>query len=347
MTIGYHQRRGELVPDYRCKKESIEGAGQQCMHIPGHSVDLAIGKLLLDTVTPLALEVALAVKAELESRAAEADALRQSHVQRARQRVELARRRYLQVDPENRLVADTLEADWNDALRSLQAAQQEYERQSAAAKEKLSAEQKQRILVLAQDFPALWADPATPQRERKRIVRLLIEDVTLQRTDRIHLHVRFRGGQTTTLTIPLPLSAWKERQTDPETFAMLDRLLDHHTDAEVAAKLNEAGRRSGTGKPFTAQIVLHLRCVHGLPSHAERLRKRGLLTLGETAQQLGVHTSTIKAWQRAGLLESEKANDKNERLYLPPKPGDQRLVKCIGRRLDQREPNPSCERGAV
>ncbi len=336
MTVSYHRRRGALAPDYNCKRESIESASEQCMHIPGQSVDEAIAQLLLDTVTPLALEVALAVRAELEARACEADALRQSHVQRARQRAELARRRYLQVDPDNRLVADTLEADWNDALRCLQAAQEEYEHQSAAAKEQLSDEQKQRILALAQDFPALWANPATPQRERKRIVRLLIEDVTLQRTDRIHLHVRFRGGQRRTLTIPIPLSAWKERQTDPETFAMVDRLLDEHTDAETAAKLNQAGPRSGMGKPFTAQIVLHLRRAHGLQSHAERLRARGLLTLSETARQLGVHTGTIKAWQRAGLLESEKANDKNERLFVPPGPGDPRLVKRLGWRLDRR-----------
>jgi hypothetical protein len=128
---------------------------------------------------------------------------RRSHVERARQRTELARPRYLAVDPDNRLLADTLEADWNDALRALQAAQDEYERASAAARAALGEEQKQRIRTPAADIPALCTNPATPQRERKRMVRLLIEDVTLSKTDAIHAHVRLRGGQTTSLTLPI------------------------------------------------------------------------------------------------------------------------------------------------
>jgi hypothetical protein len=340
MTVRYHQRNGALIPDYQCIGESIQGGGPRCQTIPGHGVDEAIGQLLLDTVTPLALEVALSVQAELEARADEADQLRRSHV-------ELARRRYLAVDPDNRLVADTLEADWNDALRALQAAQDEYEHASAAANAALSDQQTARIRALAADFPALWSDPATPQRERKRMVRLLIEDVTLTKTDQIRAHVRLRGGQTRSLTLPIPMSAWKARETDPDALALLDRLLDQHTDAEVAAKLNAAGHRSGEGKPFTARIVLHLRRDHGVESHAARLHARGLLTLREIADHLGVHTSTIKAWHRAGLLTSAKANDKNERLYQPPTPGDPRLVKQLGRRLSDREPIESTPGGAV
>ena len=126
MTVRYHTRKGVQVPDYQCVRENIQVAREKCQVIQGAGVDSAISQLLLDTVTPLALEVALNVQAELEARADEADQLRQSHVERARQRTELARRRYLAVDPDNRLVADTLEADWNDALRALQAAQDEY-----------------------------------------------------------------------------------------------------------------------------------------------------------------------------------------------------------------------------
>ncbi len=347
MTVRYHQRRGTLIPDYQCIGESIQGCGPRCQTIPGQGVDAAIGQLLLTTVSPLALEVALTVQSELEARADEADRLRRQHVERARQRAELARRRYLAVDPDNRLVADTLEADWNDALRSLHAAQDEYERASAAANTALGDEQKQRVRALAADFPALWTNPATPQRERKRMVRLLIEDVTLTKTDQIHLHVRFRGGTTASLAIPIPLSAWKARETDPDTLALLDQLLDRHTDAETAAELNAVGHRSGEGKPFTARIVLHLRRDHHLASHAERLRARGLLTLDEIAAQLNVYTGTIKAWHCAGLLRSEKANDKNERLYHPPTLGDPRLVKQQGRRLSEREPIESTPGGAV
>jgi DNA invertase Pin-like site-specific DNA recombinase len=346
MTVRYHQRRGIEVPDYQCVGESIQAGAPRCLTVPGGGVDVAIGQLLLDTVTPLALDVALTVQAELEARTDEADALRRSHVERARHRAELARRRYLAVDPDNRLVADSLEADWNDVLRELQAAQDDYQRAATAATA-LNDEHKTRIRALAGDFPALWSDPATPQRERKRMARLLIDDVTLAKTDQIHLHVRFRGGQTTSLTIPIPPTGWKARQTDPGTFTLLDRFLDHHTDAETAEALNAAGHRSGEDKAFTRLIVLHLRRAHQLPSHGDRLRARGLLTMDEIADRLGVHRSTIKAWHRAGLLVSHKANDKNERLYEPPVPGDPRLVKRMGSRLAKRTLIESTPGGAV
>lgn len=347
MTVRYHQRRGVDIPDYQCVGEAIQTGTGRCLTVPGGGVDEAIGQLLLDTVTPLALEVALTVQAELEARADQADALRRSHVERARHHTDLARRRYLAVDPDNRLVADSLEADWNNALRQLQAAHDDYQRAAAAAQTALTEEHKTRILRLATDFPALWTDPATPQRERKRMVRLLIEDVTLTKTDQIGLHVRFRGGQTTTLTIGIPPKAWEAHQTHPNTLALMDRLLDDHTDGETAQALNTAGHRSGRNKAFTAGIVLDLRRAHQLPNHTQRLQAGGLLTLTETADRLGVSPSTIKAWHHAGLLTSHKANDKNERLYQPPTPGDPRLVKRMGSPLAKRTRIEPTQKGAV
>lgn len=341
MSVAYHLRDGVEVPDYRCMRAAIRDGVAPCAAVSGKAIDAAIAQLLLDTVTPLALEVALTVQAELEARADEADALRRTHVERARQRAEAARRRYLAVDPDNRLVADTLEADWNDALRQLRDAQDDYDRAATAARVAFSEEHKQKIRSLASDFPALWSDPATPVRERKRMARLLIEDVTIVRSDHIDLHVRFKGGQTTSLALPLPLTSWQARQTDPATLAELDRLLDDHTDAQTAQLLNQTGHRSGTGQPFTPSIVLHLRRSNGLPSHLERLRARGLLTITELADQLGVHPSTIKAWQKAGLLESHQANDKNIRLFNPPEPGDPRYLKRQGRPFRERLPIPT------
>ena len=175
------------------------------------------------------------------------------------------------------------------------------------------------------------------------MVRLLVDDVTLHKTDRIHLHVRFRGGQTTSLVVAIPPKAWQLRQTHPDTLAALDRLLDTHTDAQTAEALNAAGHRSGEGKPFTARIVLEARRSNNLPSHAERLRANGLLTKTELAARLDVHESTVKSWTKAGILNSHKANDKNERLYQPPTPGDPRLTTRQGSPLRKRvstQPTP-------
>ena len=180
------------------------------------------------------------------------------------------------------------------------------------------------------------------------MARLLIDDVTINKTtENIHLHVRFRGGQTTSLTIPVPLSAWKAKQTPTDTVALLDQLLDQHTDSAAADELNAAGHQSGSGKPFNATIVVHIRQKYQLPSHAKRLRARGMLTVTEIAGHLGVHPATVKAWGRAGLLVSHKANDKNERLYQPPTPGDPNLFSHRGNRLRNRVPTPTTPGGAV
>ena len=348
MTVRYHQRRGQLLPDYLCQKESVERAAQStCQVIPGSAVDDAVASLLLETLTPVALEVALSVAAELEQRATEADQLRLGHVERARYEAGLARRRYLTVDPDNRLVADALEADWNEKLRCLTEAQDDYQRARSNGNGHLSDEQRAKVIALAGDFPRLWNDPATPQRERKRMVRLLIEDITLNRDQQITAHARLKGGQTHTLTLPIPLRCWEARKVHPDTVKLIDQLLDDNTDAETAQLLNQAERRSGTGQPFSSGIVVHIRREYGLPSHRDRLRAQGLLTISEIAEQLDVGTSTIKAWRAAGLLTGHTANDKNERLYEPPPADDPRLVKHHGRRLRNRETISSTPGGAV
>src|SRR5713226_7914698 len=194
MTIRYYVSHREVLPEYVCQREGIEHAHGPCQRIVGGALDRAIGDLLVETVSPLALEVALAVQNELENRAQEVDRMRRQQVDRACYEAELAQRRYLRVDPDNRLVADSLEAEWNNKLRALAAAQENYERNRDGEGSVLSAEQREQVMALVTDFPRLWRDPATPQRERKRMVRLLLEDVTLVKADEVVAQIRFRGA---------------------------------------------------------------------------------------------------------------------------------------------------------
>jgi hypothetical protein len=318
MGVRYSMVRGEPVPEYHCQREAIEHATSLCARIGGGPIDRAVGDLLVETVSPLALEAALGIEAELAGRAAEADGLRRAQVERARYEAELAQRRYLRVDPDNRLVADSLEADWNAKLRAQVAAQEEYERGREAERGLVDPAERARILALATDFPRLWADPATPQRERKRMVRLLLDDVTLVRTDEIVAHVRFRGGAVRTIRLPLPLSAPDLRRTDPAVIAELDRLLDEYTDAEAAERLNATGLQPGVASRFNAAIVIHLRRKHGLADRFSRLRARGLLTLPEISELLGADPDTVKVWARNGRIPSELARDNGVRLFPVP-----------------------------
>jgi hypothetical protein len=279
-----------------------------------------MGALVIDAVSPLALEVTLGVQQELHARLEHADALRRKAVERAQYDVDLARQRFMRVDPNNRLVADSLEADWNEKLRRLTEAQDQYRRQHEADAAALTDDQRQRILALAQDVPRLWRDPATPARERKRLLRLIIEDVTLLKGTELVMHIRFRGGATRTVTVPRPAPAWALRRTNPEVVAEIDRLLDEYTDVDVARVLNERGCSSKHGTPVDIMMVARVRDHYHLKPRYERLRDRGLLTLDEVAQALGISTATAKQWRLAGLLRAHAYNDKQQCLYEPPGP---------------------------
>jgi DNA invertase Pin-like site-specific DNA recombinase len=325
MTVRYHRRHGSgrprEVPTYMCQRDGIENSTQPCAAVPGEGLDQAIGQLLIDALTPLAIEAALTVTAELENRAAEADALRAAHIERARYHADLARQRYLAVDPASRLVAGTLEADWNTALRALNQARETCDKARRQHAGHLTDAQKARISQLVTDLPATWNDPATPMRERKRIARLLLTDVTVTRTTTlITAHIRLAGGQDHTLTITPPPHIGDQRRTPAEVVTAIDELLDQATSGQIAGILNDRGLVSGTGEPFRQRIVDHIIHAHQLRSRRQRLRATGMLTLAETAAQLGVSVTTVKHWQRAGIVTGKRYNDKGEFLYDPIDP---------------------------
>jgi DNA invertase Pin-like site-specific DNA recombinase len=345
MTVRYHVHRGRVVPDYVCQRAGIQRGDRICQAVPGAGVDAAIGGLLVEAMTPLALEVALSVQEELTARAAEADRLRAQQVERARYEAELAQHRFLRVHPDNRLVADALEADWNVKLRALRDAETDYDAGRQADRRVLDEEQRAAVLALATDFPRLWRDPHTPDLERKRMVRLLLEDVTLRRAAAITVSIRFKGGATRTLTLPLPLSAWQLRLTSPAIVRAVDELLNHHTDGEAAAILNARGVQTSMGKPFDRLRVRDIRLGHGLADRFSRLRAAGMLTLAETATQLGVCADTVKRWRHYGLLRAHPYNVKGECLFEPPN-GDA-PIKWVWKTPSRRSPRQSQERGAV
>jgi len=337
MTVRYYTRFERLLPEYVCQRSGIERGEPICQRILGAALDEAVGQLLVQAVTPLSLEVALSVQQELQSRLEEADRLRRQQIERTRYEAELSRRRFMQVDPDNRLVADALEAEWNAKLRLQSQAQEEYERRSQADRAELSDEQRKQILGLATDFPRLWLDPRTPQRERKRMVRLLIEDVTLLKDKQLTAHIRFKGGKTQTLSLPLPQPIWKTWETPAAVINAIDRLLDDHTDGQIAALLNQQGVRAGKGGAFGSHIIARLRKQYGIRNRYDRLREKGLLTLKEMAAKLGVAACTVRQWGKHGLLRAQAYNDKNDSLYEWPT--HQPPTKMLGRKLSQRRPS--------
>jgi hypothetical protein len=319
MTIRYkYQRKGRIEPAYLCQRQRIERWENSCQYIPGASIDEAIGKLLLESVTPLTLELALQVQQELEKRFKEADKLRKQQVERAQYEANLARRRFMQVDPENRLVADTLEAEWNEKLRHLQDANDYYETHRQRESERLKKVQQEEVLKLAKDFPRLWKNPRTPVREKKRMIRFLIEDVTMIRAEDITLHVRFKGGATKTLKLPLPLKGWQYNLTDPKIVEIVDELLSDHSYSEIATILNERGYKSGQGHRIDRRTVVGITHSYKLKTRYARLRATGKLRVNEVASLLGVTVATVRRWGKKGIIKTYPYNDRNGYLYEHP-----------------------------
>lgn len=336
MRVRYQEVERRLEPYYMCAEEVVRRAGRPCQSVRGRPIDEAISALLLESVAPAAIELALAVEDEIAGRIEQASAQRATQLTRARYDAELARRRYLSVDPANRLVADALEADWNERLRQLDLLQQGHDRQQQADRTLLGSDARTRIRQLAEDFPRVWNDERVAPLERKRMIALLIEDVTLVKADRIAIHVRFRGGQTASLEIDKPKPIALIRKTLPEVVRKVDELLETCTDRQVAERLNQLGYTNWKGQSFTHKKVIVIRFAYHLKSRFERLRERGMLSANELAERLGVCPTTIYQWGQSGFLRQHRYGNEHRCLFEPL--GDVVLVKGQGGRYRSTPP---------
>jgi DNA invertase Pin-like site-specific DNA recombinase len=328
LRVRYAARRGRLEAWYVCDRAHGSRGEPNCQSIAGAPIDKAIGKLIADQMTPAVVELALEIRREIEARHDEADRLRRRAVERAQIDADLAQRRFMLVDPANRLVADTLEREWNDKLRALANAQGERERGRQEDQIALDNAIRDRLVAMTSDFAALWSDPSLPNRERKRLLAYIIEDVTLVKLaieGTTNIHVRFKGGKTEILTTQNPKSSAQQVKTQQRVVELVDRLLDDHVYSEIADILNEkairpggSARRGQAGARFTDLRVAYITHQYGLRSRYDRLRDRGMLTNAEITAQLGICESTLKRWVRHGLVVRHAYSGQ---AYLYEKPG--------------------------
>jgi DNA invertase Pin-like site-specific DNA recombinase len=327
MRVRYRDARGRLESWYVCDRSTDARAQPNCQSLAGAPIDEAVGLLVIEKMTPAAVELALEIRKEIEVRYDEADQLRCRAVERAQVQADLAQRRFMMVDPGNRLVADTLEANWNEKLRELAKARDEREHGRREDQLVIDDAIRERLVAMTTDFQRLWSDPSTPNRERKRMLAYVIEDATLvkvpgERTTRVH--VRFKGGQNTTLTTVNPRASWEKVKTPSEIVQLIDSLLDDHPYAEIAEILNARGLRPGGsawpgkgGARFTVMRVRYIVHTYGLRLRYDRLRARGLLTKTELAARLGIHGSTLTTWVTHGIIRAHACNG-HARLYEEP-----------------------------
>ena len=302
LIMQYHGGKRRSHARYACNGGTGQHRTPACQSMSARPVDRAVGQLLLGLVMPVTLEVALGVPAEMQARDDEVAALREQAVQRTREAAELAKRRFMEVDPGNRLVADVLESEWNHSLQAQRDAEHERDRLRREDRIVLDESVRQRVLEVATDFPRLWNDAATPNREKKRMVRLLIEDVTLTRHgDQAHVGLRLRGGATRELDVSLE-AAEHPAKLPAKLVAEIGELLHHHTDAQVADILNRRGRTGSRNQRFNTSMVSHVRHRRRLETQRQMLRKKGMLTTAELAEQLSISDDRVRALASKGII---------------------------------------------
>ncbi len=311
LNVAYDGRRGHPRPSYYCPgRILVENRGSWCMRVGGMQIDQAVAEALLAALTPAGVKAALQAAETLEADHDAALKQWRLQVERARYQAERAERRYRQVEPEHRLVARGLERNWEHALQELATAEAELTLREQQQPRTLTDQEREQLLSLGADLGRVWSAPTTTDRDRKQLIRCLIEDVTIdvsREERRAQLTIRWRGGAITELTVPLPRHQPTIR-TDEDTIELIKRLAVHYDDGTIAGILNRQGRRSARGERFTAIIVGGLRRYRNIPAHKPSAEPPDgeLLPVYKAADELGVAASTIFRWLQAGFIAGEQ-----------------------------------------
>ena len=235
---------------------------QQRLSVGGVQLDQAVAGAFLAALTPAGLQAAVAAAERLEADHDAALAQWRLEVERTRYQATKAERRYLAVDPDNRLVARGLERDWEAKLAALAAAEAELASRERRRPRTLTAAERAAIGARGGDLARVWSAPTTTDRDRKELLGTLLEEVIVN-LDRdaaqAHLTMRWRGGAISQLDVALPRCHPPKIRTSEDTIALVRRLAAHYPDAQIAGILNRQGRRSARGQRFTASIVQGLR----------------------------------------------------------------------------------------
>jgi DNA invertase Pin-like site-specific DNA recombinase len=310
----FYRGPAKSTPGYYCNGtgELVNGKGVRHMNVGGQAIDAAVAETFLTALCPAALQACLAAAEQLEAGHDAALDQHRRQVEQARYTALKAERRYRAVDPENRLVARGLETEWNTALRAVTDAEAELTRREQHRPVALTDDERSAILTLGDDLNPVWAAPTTTDKDRKQLLRTLLEEVNItvvrDPTDsRADLMLRWKGGTISELTVPLRRPQPKIR-TDEDTIELLRRLAVHYPDPVIAGILNRQGRRTARGLSYTASRVQSLRHHWNIPRHqpSDQQPEGELLNVTAAAKQLQIAPSTLLRWLNDGFVAGEQ-----------------------------------------
>ncbi len=314
ITVRY-QGNGGIYPIYLCNWRRREGLStKDCMSVQAQLLDTAMASALLQAMKPAQLELAMAALDDLEQRDQGIMRQWQMRIERAQYEANLAERRYQECDPSNRLVASTVEHRWNEALLrvdQIRAEASQFERRNARV---ATPEQRANVLALARDFPRLWRAPTTPAKERKRMLRLLVRDITVEKLlDRrqVIMHVRWQGGACTDITVDLPKPVADAIRYPTATVDHIRLLAQTLSDPQIVARLNHDGLRSPTGKPYTLAMVKWVRYKYAIVQISTKGSDE--LSVKDVAMHFGISANVVYYWIERGIIEPRQTDGRGRR----------------------------------
>jgi DNA invertase Pin-like site-specific DNA recombinase len=299
---------------YECRRAQIDYGAPLCQAFPISHLDQAAGEAFLEAVKPAAIATTLEALAVLEHERQALDRQWQLRLERARYDVQRAQRQYDAIEPENRLVARTLETRWNAALETLEQLEQDYAVIRRTELLPLDAAEQQAVRHLAGDLPGLWHAGTTTAVDRKRLLRLVMSEVVVSvdpQHRRAEVVIVWSGGATSRHEVHCPPLGW-HACTEPEVLARLRVLAEKYPDHQIAMWLNTEGFRTRTGKTWTYARVHSMRKQHGIPTSCPLQtqgavqRADGLMPARAAAQRLGVSPSLLHVWVRHGVLDFDQ-----------------------------------------
>jgi DNA invertase Pin-like site-specific DNA recombinase/transposase-like protein len=306
-----HYRGRTAAPAYHCAgKQIVDGRGVYCLNVGGVAIDHAVTETFLHAITPAAVEATLQAMHQLHTNQDAALAQWRREVERARYEAERAERQFRMVEPENRLVARGLETEWEQRLRAVAAAETELHRRERVDAPMRLPDHVARLQALGADLQAVWHAPSTTDRDRKELLRALLEDVSIavhRPEHRAHLILRWRGGTITRIDVPLPRPTPSGLRTDEDTIDLIRRLAAHYSDDVIAGILNRQRRTTASGERFTAVHVGNLRRYRSIPRYQSSEPADGeVITIRQAARRLGLAPSTLHRWVNDGFVTGEQ-----------------------------------------
>ena len=299
---------GGIHPVYECtRRQTDTHYSAACVRLSADLIDQAVCQRILEILQPEQIQIALRAVQELERRSQAIDQQWRMRMERLEYQAQIAQRRYEEVDPSNRLVAATLEQRWNEALQAKANAQDEFDRHRQQQELELTEEQKGQLLALAKDLPQLWKSPSTSAQDRKRMLRLLLKDVTVERLHaqrKALLHLRWQGGAVEDLNVNIPLPAPDKVRYPQPIVDRVRSLARSLSDMQIAAALKAEGLLSAKGKTFTVSMVKWIRFRHAIP--APSLKQPEELTVAQVADRFRVRPGVVYYWIERGHLPARR-----------------------------------------